>query len=144
MGPREQLQANIRQTWCGGSCSPSYRAYLPAPSEILQGLVTQNPDGSLSLRTTGGGGGGGGGGDVNVASVGGNAVTSSLPVSNPGGGLIGGGLVPEQYTQVEQTLPAPSPEVEEYVYTLVGGGTATVTVTYSDANKDTLVSAVRS
>lgn len=55
-----------------------------------------------------------------------------------------GGLVPEKFTSVVQTLPSPSDSVEEYIYTLAGGGTATVTITYEDASKETLVSAVRS
>ena len=140
MNPRKSLQDNIKQTWCGGGCRSGY---LPSPTEILQGLVNQNADGSLSLRTTSEGGGVDS--NINVDQVGGNAVSDGLPVVNPGGqGMVGGGLVPEQYTQVVQTIPAPSAEVEEYVYTLTGGGTATVTITYSDANKDTLVSAVRS
>lgn len=140
MNPRKSLQDSIKQTWCGGACP---RAYLPSPTEILQGLVNQNADGSLSLRTTSEGGGADS--NVNVDQVGGNAVSNGLPVVNPGDqGMVGGGLVPEQYTQVVQTIPAPSAEVEEYIYTLTGGGTATVTVTYSDASKDTLVSAVRS
>ena len=141
MASLQELRDAIRAEWCGGVCP---RAYLPSQAEILQGLVEQDGDGRLSLRTTGGGGGGTDS-DVNIDSVGGNAVTDSIPVSNPDGqGMVGGGLVPEQYTQVVQTIPAPSAEVEEYVYTLTGGGTATVTITYSDASKDTLVSAVRS
>lgn len=55
-----------------------------------------------------------------------------------------GGLVPEKFTSVVQTLPSPSDSVEEYIYTLAGGGTATVTITYEDASKETLVSVVRS
>lgn len=55
-----------------------------------------------------------------------------------------GGLVPEKFTSVVQTLPSPSDSVEEYIYTLTDGGTATVTITYEDASKETLVSAVRS
>lgn len=142
MASLQELRDAVKEEWCGGACP---RAYLPSQAEILQGLVEQDGDGRLSLRTTGGGGGGGTGGDVNIESIGGNVVTTFIPVSNPGGqGMVGGGLVPEQYTQVVQTLPAPSAESEEYVYTLVGGGTATVTVTYSDSTKDTLVSAVRS
>lgn len=140
MGPRARLQASNKRTWCGGACP---RAYLPSLEEIFQGAFVQNADGSLSMRTTAEGGGVDS--NVNVDSVGGETVTDGIPVVNPDDqGMVGGGLVPEQYSQVVQTLPAPSAEVEEYVFTLVGGGTATITVTYTDATKEVLVSAVRS
>ena len=86
--------------------------------EALGAVLIRTGVGDYKLRVEGAGGGGGGG----------NA----------------GGLVPEQYTSVTQTIPAPAENVEEYVYALVPTGQATVTITYTDNTKATLVSAVRS
>lgn len=108
----------------GGGGSSSVQIPLVRDTDDGQAIAVVNPDGS----NIGGGGSGGG-------------LTDTELRATPVPTTINNTLVPEQHDEIQATYPTSSSEV--YTYKLSGSTVATVTVTYTSDDKQTLTSVVR-